>query len=197
MQFKPGDRVRFLNDTGEAKVVQMISATEVLVVDDSGFDYPYLAKELVLIEGKIDEESAYRTNDPDVAEIMLRNVDPAKLKAANKDFNLKYKNEGAGNAKKRGTVLEVDLHIHELVDSDLGLDPGDKLEIQMQHFNRMMRHAETERINRVVLIHGVGAGVLRSEIRKQLDMYFPHAVYHDASYAEYGYGATEVIIRQR
>ena len=108
MQFKPGDRVRFLNDTGEAKVVQMISTTEVLVVDESGFDYPYLAKELVLIEGKIDEESAYRTNDPDVAEIMLRNVDPAKLKAANKDFNLKYKNEGAGNAKKRGTVLEVD-----------------------------------------------------------------------------------------
>jgi hypothetical protein len=39
--------------------------------------------------------------------------------------------------------------------------------------------------------------VLRSEIRKQLEMYFPHAEYHDASYAEYGYGATEVIIRQR
>ncbi|MFM1932327.1 MAG: hypothetical protein RL226_1630, partial [Bacteroidota bacterium] len=134
---------------------------------------------------------------PETAEVMLRNVNPDQLKKANKDFDVKYKNDRAGNVKKRGEVLEVDLHIHELVDTEAGMDPIHKLELQLDHFARMMRFAENERINRVVLIHGVGQGVLRTELRKQLEMYYPNAVYYDASYAEYGYGATEVILKGR
>lgn len=190
--FRPGDRVRFLNETGEAKVIQMISAVEVLIEDESGFDYPYPANELVLIENTEREEEAYRSKEPGMREILTRNVDSSQLDRAQKDFKVKYKNEAATNARKRGEFLEVDLHMHELVDSDVGLDPGDKLDIQMKHFERMMRRAEQEHISRIVFIHGIGQGVLRSEIRKHLKMYYPHARFHDGSYAEYGYGATEV-----
>ncbi|MFM1931678.1 MAG: hypothetical protein RL226_981, partial [Bacteroidota bacterium] len=72
MQFRPGDKVRFLNDVGEATVVQMISNVEVLVVDESGFDYPYPADELVKIDANIDEDYAYKSRTPETAEVMLR-----------------------------------------------------------------------------------------------------------------------------
>jgi dsDNA-specific endonuclease/ATPase MutS2 len=45
-----------------------------------------------------------------------------------------------------------------------------------------------------VVIHGVGEGVLRHEIRKVLDIYHPNFEFQDASYEEFGYGATEIRI---
>ena len=90
----------------------------------------------------------------------------------------------------------VDLHIHEIVDSTTGLDNASMVDIQMTHFERMMRIAEEQKIPRVILIHGVGQGVLRSEIRSALKLYYPNCSFHDADFREYGYGATEVLIRR-
>jgi DNA-nicking Smr family endonuclease len=58
----------------------------------------------------------------------------------------------------------------------------------------MLRNAEEKKIPRVVFIHGVGQGVLRQEIRKILNDYYPHCEFMDAPYHTYGYGATEVRI---
>lgn len=46
---------------------------------------------------------------------------------------------------------------------------------------------------KIVFIHGVGNGVLKNEIRKQLERKYK-VYYQDASFREYGYGATMVII---
>ena len=89
----------------------------------------------------------------------------------------------------------MDLHMHELVDNQRGMSNSEMLAIQMEHFERMMKRAEQTRNNRVVFIHGVGEGVLRNEIRKAIEEYYPNCECHDASYQDYGYGATEVIIR--
>ena len=193
--FKPGDRVRFLNDVGEATVIQMTSASEVLIVDDTDFEYTYPAAELLLIANDIDEEQAYRSSAPSSHEVLYRNVDQDSVKRAEQQFKGKYKEREEGNVRHRGDLVEVDLHIHELVDSEAGMDNAAMLDVQMQHFERMMRRAEREKIHRVVFIHGIGQGVLRAEIRKHLDMYFPDVTYQDARYEEYGYGATEVRLR--
>ena len=193
--FKPGDRVRFLNDVGEATVLQMTSASEVLIVDDTDFEYTYPAAELLLIANDIDEEQAYRSSAPSSHEVLYRNVDQDSVKRAEQQFKGKYKEREEGNVRHRGDVVEVDLHIHELVDSEAGMDNAAMLDVQMQHFERMMRRAEREKIHRVVFIHGIGQGVLRTEIRKHLDMYFPDVTYLDARYEEYGYGATEVRLK--
>lgn len=195
MQFRPGDRVRFLNDVGEATVIQMVDANQVLVEDEDGFDYTYLAKELVLVGDSNEEKAAYESKEVSIDEVLLRNTNPEKIKEAQKDFKVKYKNENASNTRRKGEMIEVDLHIHELVETDMGLDPHDKRDIQMKHFERMMRYAEDHHISRIVFIHGVGQGVLRAEIRKSLDAYYPNATFHDADYSEYGYGATEVRIK--
>ncbi len=193
--FRPGDRVRFLNDVGEGVVVQMTSANEVLIRDDSDFEYTYPSKELILIADPSQEAEAYNSKKPTMHEMLYRNVDEDDAKKAQRNFKAKYENRKADDLRYRGEVVEVDLHIHELVPTEAGLDPGAMLEIQMQHFERMMRRAERERIARVVFIHGIGQGVLRAEIRKQIEEYYPNATFYDARYEDYGYGATEVRLR--
>ena len=46
-----------------------------------------------------------------------------------------------------------------------------------------------------MFIHGKGEGVLRQAIIHELNYKYKHFQYQDASFQEYGYGATQVTIR--
>ena len=46
---------------------------------------------------------------------------------------------------------------------------------------------------KLIVIHGVGEGVLREEVRKMLQFY-ENVRFHDADMRKYGVGATEVQI---
>ncbi len=48
----------------------------------------------------------------------------------------------------------------------------------------------------MVFIHGVGAGTLKNELRKSLTKDYPQLYFQDASFKEYGFGATMIIIRR-
>jgi len=91
-------------------------------------------------------------------------------------------------------IIEVDLHINELIDSTAGLSNGEILNIQTDKFHQVMAENEKNKGRKVVFIHGVGNGVLKTELRKLLDRRYKKHVYQDASFKEYGYGATMVII---
>ncbi|WP_306643578.1 Smr/MutS family protein [Sanyastnella coralliicola] len=191
--FRPGDKVRFLNETGEAVVIQMIDKTQALIEDETGFDYPYPVDELILVGDREDEEDKYASKQPRALDIISRNVDQSKLKAAENDFKARYKEDN--KFRRKDDAVEVDLHLHEIVDNEGGMSDGEKLDLQMRHFERMMARAEREHLSKIVFIHGVGQGVLRNEIRKHLKSYYPNADFFDANYQQYGYGATEVRLR--
>lgn len=88
---------------------------------------------------------------------------------------------------------EVDLHIEAIRDDHARLEPHEKLMYQMDFLKRCLESAIDKRYEKVIFIHGVGAGVLKSEIRKLLILY-PEIQFYDASIAKYGIGATEVVI---
>ncbi|TAJ12750.1 DUF2027 domain-containing protein [Marinilabiliaceae bacterium JC017] len=92
------------------------------------------------------------------------------------------------------SILEVDLHIDELLDNTSGLSNGEMLNIQMDKFHEIMKANEKNKGRKLVFIHGVGQGTLKMEIRKALDRQYKKHIYQDASFREYGYGATMVII---
>ncbi len=94
-------------------------------------------------------------------------------------------------------IIEVDLHIHELVDNTSGLSNKELLDIQLEKVEREMRLALQSRSKQIVFIHGVGQGVLKQEIAKLLGKRFPKYNFHDASFKEYGYGATMVVLRRK
>ncbi|MCX6272003.1 MAG: DUF2027 domain-containing protein [Bacteroidetes bacterium] len=88
---------------------------------------------------------------------------------------------------------EVDLHIEELVASEEGLDPEHMLKIQLDYFFKCLESALSNNYHKVIFIHGVGNGTLKSEIKMNLDGY--EGVQHQqASMAKYGVGAVEVKI---
>jgi dsDNA-specific endonuclease/ATPase MutS2 len=94
-------------------------------------------------------------------------------------------------------ILEVDLHIEELIDIVNGLSNREILDIQMDKFQREMELAIKNRVKRVVFIHGVGNGVLKQEIAKRLSSKYARFQFQDASFKEYGFGATMVILRRK
>ncbi len=109
----------------------------------------------------------------------------------------KEKSNNPPKNKKRTystALLEIDLHIHELIDDTTGLTNGEMLQIQLNEFNFVMERNLKIKGKKIVFIHGVGNGVLKTELRKQLDRKYKNVNYQDASFKEYGFGATMVII---
>lgn len=95
---------------------------------------------------------------------------------------------------KKLPLIEVDLHIGELLDTLTGMDPKDMLERQLEEVRKTMA-AHNKRIGqKIVFIHGKGEGVLRKAVINLLKKEYPKAELQDASFREYGFGATLVTI---
>lgn len=92
-------------------------------------------------------------------------------------------------------LVEVDLHIHELLDDTRGLTNHEMLEIQMGRFRNEIETAIANGTRRIVFIHGIGNGTLKQELRKELSSKYKKYYFQDASFKEYGYGATMVILK--
>lgn len=108
----------------------------------------------------------------------------------------KEKSGKAVAKKKLSDVVEVDLHIKELLDDASGLSNREILEIQLEKVESEMKAAIKSPVKRIVFIHGLGQGVLKQEVAKLLNTKFPKYYFQDASFKEYGYGATMVILRR-
>lgn len=100
----------------------------------------------------------------------------------------------ASNPHKVLPLIEVDLHIGELTDSLVGMEPKDMLELQLDTVRRRMKENSGRIGQKLVFIHGKGEGVLRKAVLDLLRKEFPKAELQDASFREYGFGATLVTI---
>ncbi|OQX97497.1 MAG: hypothetical protein B6I20_12500 [Bacteroidetes bacterium 4572_117] len=97
-------------------------------------------------------------------------------------------------SSKRKEIREIDLHINELLDDTKGLSNTEMLEVQMKHFDEEMQKAIKEKVLKIVFIHGLGNGTLKMEVRKELDRKYKKYRHQDASFKEYGFGATMVYL---
>lgn len=95
---------------------------------------------------------------------------------------------------KRPDIIEVDLHINELVDSTAGLSNADMLNLQVDEFRKVMDANLKNKGQKIVFIHGKGEGVLRQALMKELNHRYKGHQVQDASFREYGFGATQVTI---
>lgn len=97
--------------------------------------------------------------------------------------------------RRNGQIIEVDLHINELLDNTRGLSNADILNCQIDEFRRVMDENLNKKGQKIVFIHGKGEGVLRQALLKELNHRYKGHDVQDASFREYGYGATQVTIR--
>lgn len=97
--------------------------------------------------------------------------------------------------KPANEIVEVDLHIDELLDSTGGMGNGEILTYQLDKFREVLEQYRDKKGQKIVFIHGKGDGVLRKAILDELKRKYKNYPYQDASFREYGFGATMVTIK--
>lgn len=126
---------------------------------------------------------------------------PEATKAKTDDgYVRRYDNGKSGNPfkiKHRGDedTLVVDLHINALIDTTAGMSHADILNYQLKKFKEVLEEHKSAKGKKIVFIHGKGEGVLRHAIVNALNYQYKRYTYQDASFQEYGYGATQVTIK--
>ena len=98
--------------------------------------------------------------------------------------------DGSGNEP-----LVIDLHADEILETTRGMSPVDILNYQLDVFRKTLKEHEKQKGMKIVFIHGKGEGVLRRALINELQYRYKQYTYQDASFQEYGYGATQVTIK--
>ena len=175
---------------------------------------PYTLKSPVSVEFRIDtvkfyklhsfKENDYFNDDAQVYYITRRDIPEREILISNEDIQRAIREKDAPKRrpriqkiakKKKEDILEVDLHIHELLDSTAGMSNKEILDYQIDKLHEVMNENKNKRQQRIVFIHGKGDGVLKKEIYKAIRKNYKRVDCQDASFQEYGYGATMVIIK--
>lgn len=91
-------------------------------------------------------------------------------------------------------IMEVDLHAHALLETTAGMQPGDIKEYQLKVFRETLDAHLKEKGRRIVFIHGKGEGALRAAILAELKHRYKTCTSQDASFQQYGFGATMITI---
>lgn len=141
-----------------------------------------------------DEAILYTVVKRDLAEKELQ-ISSYKIEAAMKEKTAQRPRKESIVKKAKKEILEIDLHIHELIDNTNGLTPADILEYQLDKFKETMNEHVRDKGKKIVFIHGKGDGILRNAILKELKTNYKTVYFQDASFREYGYGATMVTIK--
>lgn len=177
---KKGDKISVLDDAISG-VVTAISGNQVTVLTTDGFELDFTKDELIVIDGSISKRELAQM---DVSSI----VSEKSHKKPGKTQRVKPKERSL-------PPMEVDLHINQLVPKTRGMDNFEMLNIQLETAKRQLEFAISKRIQKIVFIHGVGEGVLRTELEYLFNRY-ENVKFYDADYQKYGRGATEVYIFQ-
>ncbi|WP_297803122.1 DNA mismatch repair protein MutS [uncultured Polaribacter sp.] len=173
-----GNKVAVLDDVLKGMVIA-INGDEISIETTDGMIFKFSSSELV----KVDIEQHELSKFSDINNVLLKekiSQNPAKKSLFKKE--------------KKEVILEVDLHINKLVKSIRNLDNYDILNLQLDTAKSKIEFAISKRILKIVFIHGVGEGILKSELQSLLNKY--PVKHYDASYKKYGLGATEVYIFQ-
>lgn len=153
--------------------------------DNTYFEIPVLAFELVK------DDKPHKIEPINTAE--LEATMTAKIKS---DRRVKKRIvKKTPKNERRGDTIVVDLHIGELVDNIHGLSNADMLNLQVDEFMRVMDENIKNKGQKIVFIHGKGEGVLRNALMKELNHRYKGHDVQDASFREYGFGATQVTIK--
>jgi hypothetical protein len=179
--FQVGEKVGFLHESGGGTVRKIDAAGIYHVEDETGFERPFRQNELVKIYG-----SNYHLPDN---EDLQRNDDDSLTTRSYTSHK-----ETKTGSRKPIDIWEIDLHIETLLDSHSGMGNAEILSYQLKELRNFYSKARDKHIRKLIIIHGIGEGVLKDEVRLFLSKK-EGIEYFDADYREYGKGATAVELR--
>ncbi|MDG1842453.1 MAG: Smr/MutS family protein [Crocinitomicaceae bacterium] len=168
MRYILGEKVRFLDEQGTGIIKKELNSRLYIVETDYGFE----------IEKKI--EDLVKIHSEDYSKSTLSIKDSPK-----KQFPKNSKNKNH----------EIDLHLHQLIDNETSFTSHEKLLFQLTALKSYMSNKiYPKKVKEFVIIHGVGEGVLKSEIHAYLSGK-SGVFFEQADFRKYGMGATKVYLK--
>lgn len=141
----------------------------------------YVAEIALIGDAPLEDEKPFVSND-----------DLKRMMALKERMNT-AKKISVPHQKHQDLEKEVDLHIEELMENWSGMSNAQLLDVQLRRVQKEMDEAIAAHMRKVVFIHGIGNGRLKTEVRKVLSAYKGVRI-NDGSFARYGFGATEAEI---
>lgn len=89
----------------------------------------------------------------------------------------------------------VDLHIEVLTKDFLSMSNTQMLNLQLETFEKQFEAAIANGMDEITFIHGIGNGVLRTELHKKLSKHKNVKFFEDTQKEKFGYGATKIKIK--
>ena len=151
MQFAIGDKVLFKKDDLKGKIIRVNSLYKVTVLTDDSFEINISIKDLVKVEEGTDKVTSY-------GEIGYSKDKISKTLKSQKQEN-------------RQSILKIDLHIELLTDNFQYMDNFDIVQIQLNVCQKKIEKALNSNYQKIIIVHGIGTGVLKTEIHKLLQNY--------------------------
>lgn len=88
----------------------------------------------------------------------------------------------------------IDLHAENFLSGYHQMDANEILSRQISHFKTFLEKAIRYNLHKIYVVHGIGKGVLRSEIEKVLKKYPEVTAFNNDFHARFGFGATEIFL---
>ena len=168
MQFKLGDKVLFKTENLKGEILKINSVYKVIVQTEDGFEVLASVKDLVKVEANTDKAIAYGNY-----------------------FHKKDNYNSSSNSFKRDkstSILKIDLHIEILNINYKYLDNFEIVQIQLNECHLRIEKALNSNYQKLIIVHGVGAGTLKNEVHRLLRNY------NLRFYLSKDAGATEVML---
>lgn len=181
MKYTVGQKVVFLFEQGGGVIKSISNSFNYVIEDEHGFEREFKASEIGPVYGEeynIEEDEINGLNEDESYSVAKLHIREGQLTGSRKPID----------------VWEIDLHIEELIDSHSGWSNMEIIRKQLMELRSFYNRARAQRIRKLVVIHGVGQGVLKSEVQEFFRGQEGVETY-DADYLEYGKGATVVELR--
>lgn len=166
-----GDTVAFLDAEGTATVKEVLNASQLLVETEEGFEETVALKAVI----KLGKDAFGKDN----VGFVPQKKEPKKQKAVQK------RKEAAG------LLWEVDLHIEVLLDYHRNMSNYEIVQYQLRHCEFTLLKAQKNKVQKLVVIHGKGEGVLKEEVYVLARKHELHI--READFRRYGGGASEIV----
>tara|TARA_A100001234_G_C12640978_1_gene392010 strand:+ start:154 stop:657 length:504 start_codon:yes stop_codon:yes gene_type:complete len=167
MKFKVGDNIVFKHEKQCGTILKIVNG-KLLVKNSDGFEEIVSSNDIILYDENTDKVTAYGI-----------------------DFDIKDDQIKKRKTKKNqrfSKVLKIDLHIELIIDYYKELENHEIVKIQLKKCENAIRKAMNTRIEKIIIVHGIGVGTLKKEVQQLLDQYnFRYYTSQDG-------GSTEVML---
>lgn len=172
VEFRIGDKVILKKDRTKATVLLSIGDRKVKIEDEYGFEYIVSRSDILPLNESTNIVSAYG-RDFEV-----------------KDEDVRKKREKKTYFRKtdRGGMVKIDLHIEQITSYYHHMKNSEIVQIQMEYCKKELDQSMMKNKKSIEIVHGIGGGVLKSEVHKLLDLY--NLTFFESNNG----GSTEVIL---